>query len=197
MPTFQPGASGDDGRDWNASGFTVVGAEELLGEDATVGYRNFFRFPSVTVPQGATITAASVQFDPRWSDSGTVVNLDLYFNNVDNATAPTTTGELDTRFGAVTAAVAWDAVPAWTADTPNADTTTPSLVSILQTVINRAGWASGNALLLLIDGTRTTASVTRRPKSFDNGAGLPTLTITYTTVSTTDGKILIAPVGFA
>jgi hypothetical protein len=176
MATFSPVVSGDDGGDWNGANFSNTVTTDPIGDDSTGDYRSFIRFPSVTIPQGATITAASVEFTPLFTDGATTVNVDVYFNNVDNAVAPTSTAELTTAFGSITAAVNWT-VPAWTADTPDS---TPSLVSILQTVVNRAGWASGNALMVLIRDNSSTTSALRRPKNVDWGVGLPVLTVEFT-----------------
>ena len=49
--------------------------------------------------------------------------------------------------------MAWNNVENWT--TVDAEYGSASLVPIIQEIVNRAGWASGNALALLIDGTGT------------------------------------------
>jgi hypothetical protein len=79
---------------------------------------------------------------------------------------------------AVTAAsVAWSP-PAWpTAGAAGADQRTPDIAALVQAVVDRPGWASGNALALRFSGTGR-----RIAEAYEGGAGLaPLLHIEYTT----------------
>lgn len=189
MPTINvsPAASGDDGHDWNDSGFSAIATSLSLGDSGGVGYQGFVRFPNVTVPQGATITTAKIQFTALFADSGTNVNVDIAFMDHDNAPAPTDSAELNTAWSGPgsTVAITWSNIPAWSGDQQDADTLTPELSSTLQPVFNRAGWASGNAVVALFDGTFSTADTDRRPKTFDWGDDPPVLSITYEEASGT------------
>ncbi len=57
-----------------------------------------------------------------------------------------------------TSNVAWTSLPAWI-DGVQYDT--PQLKDILQTVINRAGWGSGNALIFFVDDSNSPNGVRR------------------------------------
>ncbi|HYJ66186.1 MAG TPA: hypothetical protein VEX15_00830 [Nocardioidaceae bacterium] len=110
------------------------------------------RFTNVTVPQGATLTNAYIQFTADETGTDTA-NLTLRAQAADNPpTFQATTTNLSTR-PTTAGSVAW-APPAWT--TVGAAGTaqrTPNLASMLQAVVNRAGWVQGNAVVLLIRGT--------------------------------------------
>ena len=137
-------------------------------------YNLFIRFPNVTIPQGSTITSAIVKFNAGGSDSGTGCNINCYFNNVDNAVAPTSA--IAGVNLAVTGAVAWNNIESWTHDSTYYS---PELKTILQTVINRPGWVSGNALQIVFKNNGSSTSRLRKPHSWDNGSVIPELSITY------------------
>jgi uncharacterized protein (TIGR03382 family) len=72
------------------------------------------------------------------------------------------------------ASVAW-APASWTSGAQGEAQRSPSLVSLVQQVVDRAGWVSGNALVLVISG-----SGQRRSESYDGiGAGAPLLHVEY------------------
>ena len=118
-------------------------------------HRGFFRFTNITIPQSATVTSAKVTFTCQVDGALTTVNLRCYCNAHDNAVAPTSYAESEAL--ALTDAVNWDAVDAWTAETTY---DTPDLTSIVQDVTDRSGWSSGNALMVLVR-TATISSGTR------------------------------------
>jgi hypothetical protein len=67
-------------------------------------------------------------------------------------------------------------VPAWqTVGAAGPGQLTPNLASVLQEVVNRPGWASGNALSVIVTGTGRRAA-----ESFEGGAP-PVLRVTYGT----------------
>lgn len=169
--TYQVGATADDGEKY---------ATAFLNGYVSLGYSGgsynpFFRWTSVEIPAGSTITAAKVQLRAKNSDSGKTVNMNIYFNDVDNATAPTDVATYDAK--AVTAAVAWNSIGAFTAGTWY---DSPELKTILQAVIDRAGWASGNAIMVLMKDNGS--SNYRRMNDYDDGASYAAkLVVTYTT----------------
>lgn len=141
------------------------------------------RFTSVPINNAETITSATLQFEPRNTDSG-VTNLRIYgelpaddnadqfidgqANNISNR--PLTTAYVD-----------WMNVPAWTAGQEGVNTTTPDLSPIIQEIVNRAGWSNGNALsIILYDHPTSPSSDQRKANSEDsNNNPAPTLVITY------------------
>ena len=95
---------------------------------------------------------------------------------VDNAAAFTTTARSISTRSRTTATVSWTPVAWPTAGARTADQRTPDLAAVLQEVVGRSGWVSGNALVLLVTGTGE-----RIAESFDGGAPrAPVLHIEYT-----------------
>ena len=174
--TFYPAVSGDDSF-WTSSSFNPTSGALYLGATAAGSYNSFVRFSNVTIPAGATITGAYIKFTASWGRSATVVNLNVYFNNVDNAVAPTSISEANGL--ALTSAVAWNALSAWVDGTQY---DTPSLITILQAVIDRAGWSSGNALQIVIKDNASDSSAYREASSYDavSGAEKAELHVTWT-----------------
>ncbi len=111
------------------------------------------RFQNVTIPQGATITDAYIQFTVDETTSGTT-NLTIYGEDTDNAPTFTAADYNITSRLKTTASVAWNNVPAWTSvNDAGADQQTPDISSIIQKIVSRAGWVSGNDIVIIVDGT--------------------------------------------
>lgn len=134
---------------WNPSGsFFPGGAYFCFGQDNWGIIRHaFIRFPAVAIPKGSIINSAHITLYAYMDISvGSNVNAKVYFNNVDNATAPTNTSEANAL--ALTSAVVWHNVESWGEE--NSAHNTPELKTILQEIVNRSGWSSGNAVMAVI-----------------------------------------------
>jgi hypothetical protein len=129
------------------------------------------RFTQVAVPPGATITAAYVQFkaDESWADA---TNLTVAAIAADNANSFTTVKFSLSRAARTVAAALW-APPAWTERQQGVAQRTADLSAVVQEIVSRPGWASGNALALVITG-----SGHRVAKAFETGAP-PVLHLEY------------------
>ncbi len=110
------------------------------------------RFTGVSLPPGAVITSAYVQFRADEVGSGAAA-LTVRAQAADTAPAfSSTAGSLSTR--ATTAASAAWAPPDWTVvGASGAGQRTSDLSAVVQEVVSRPGWASGNAVCLLVTGT--------------------------------------------
>src|SRR6476661_7822168 len=110
------------------------------------------RFTSVAVPRGATITHAYLQFEADETQSEPT-SLAIQGQAADNAAVfGTASGNISTRARTV-ASVAWSP-PAWgLISEAGPNQRTPELASVVQEIVNRTGWASGNALALIVTGT--------------------------------------------
>ena len=162
--TYYPAANSDDAYVTGAS-FYVEDNDFVFGNVGSA-CDGFVRFLNVTIPQGATITSAYVKFTCSISQSTTVCNLNCYFNDADNPSAPTDA----TEFNALdlTGAVAWSAVAAWTDGTQY---DTPELKTILQTIVDRGGWASGQAIIVVVKDNGSDGSARRYASQYDRDAG--------------------------
>jgi VCBS repeat-containing protein len=124
------------------------------------------RFTGIDIPQGAIITAASIQFQTDETDS-VATSLEIRGQDADDtATFTSEDGNISSR--PVTAASVDWAPAAWTSvGEAGADQRTPDLSQIIQEIVDRPGWASGNAMAIIVTGTgeRTAESYNGSPSS--------------------------------
>ncbi len=145
---------------------------ELVYEFGMGNQRVGVRFPGVQVPAGAVIAHAWIEFEV--DETGTsATSLTLEALASDNVAAfASTNGNLSGR--ATTGSVAWSSLPAW--NTLDAKQQTPDIASLVQAIVNRPGWAQGNAM-----GFRLTGTGTRTAESYNGEpAAAPMLHIEYT-----------------
>ncbi|MCK4693496.1 MAG: hypothetical protein KAT23_07685, partial [Anaerolineales bacterium] len=134
------------------------------------------RFLGVTIPPGATITNAYVQFTAdNVLSSIDPCNLTVHGElNPNAATFTLTLNDISNRT-TTDASVAWNP-PAWIT---NGDAlpaqATSDISTIIQEIVDQGTWASGNALAIIISGTGR-----REAESFD-GTAAPVLHVDYVT----------------
>jgi len=140
-----------------------------LGKKKYVG----LRFLNVQIPQGATINYADVEFKASDSDNE-ATHVQIRGEDTDDAARFTATdGDISnrTRCGSVN----WNSIPNWT---KNESYQTPDLASIIQAIVDRAGWSSGNALVILFRSQDLSGE--RRAYSYDDSpASAPVLHVEY------------------
>ena len=166
---------GSDDAEESATGAFSASSSDLElvfdGSNQQVG----LRFPGLTVPVGATITNAWVQFEADETQSE-ATTLSIAGQATDNPATFSSTNKISTR-PRTTAAVTWTPVPWTVVSEVGPNQRTPNLAPVVQEIVSRAGWASGNAVALVITGTghRTARAVEVKP------AGAPLLHVDYTT----------------
>jgi len=166
------------------------------GADAAPNYQYGagMRFADVTIPKGATIIAAYLTLTCGYATAATVANTKISAEGIDNApTFADDAAVFDTRFGNhTTARPVWNAIPAWTVDT---EYQSPEIKTVIQEIVNRAGWVSGNAIAIFwedYDDDSTHVALARRIcYAYDGDSDkAPKLHIEYTiptpTVQTND-----------
>jgi hypothetical protein len=132
------------------------------------------RFTNVTVPNGATISNAYVQFQVDETDSG-VTNVNIQAEDIDNAPQFTTGNSNISSRTRTTASVAWAPVPWTTVGDAGPDQRTPNIAAVIQEVVNRPGWSSGNDIVIIVTG-----SGERTAESYNGvAAAAPLLHIEY------------------
>jgi hypothetical protein len=146
-------ASSDDCvRRLTPSYFSLTENGQLAGEYDTSNYKygGGLRFLNVAIPKDSTITAAYLTLQSYYgSECGTVVNSRISAEKADNPATFSTLADFDARWANRTdARVDWDNIPAWIGDI---DYTSPEIKTVIQEIISRAGWASGNALVIFWD----------------------------------------------
>jgi hypothetical protein len=134
------------------------------------------RFENISIPPGAVIISSSVQFTADEVQTEPT-SLTIRSQATDNAPVFTTAAE-DIGARAWTAPYVQWAPEAWNyVDERGPLQRTPDLSALIQAVVSRPGWTSGNALVLSINGTGH-----RTADAADKPGGIPAaLTIRYTT----------------
>jgi len=140
-------ASGDDGY-WvpsmefdNSSSTTKVGFDGMMFDNIN----SFFRFQNVTVPQASTISTATLTLVVGANASATF-NMSIKGEDVDDSSAygdETDAGSASET----TAAVSWSGSSSWASSDVEVS---PDIKTIIQEIVNRSGWASGNDLTLRV-----------------------------------------------
>jgi Calcineurin-like phosphoesterase len=110
------------------------------------------RFANLTIPKGATISKAYLQFKTA-SVSSEATLLMLQGQASDHAPTFSSTNSNVSSRPRTTAAITWSPVVWSLVGEAGLKQQTPALTSIIQAIVNRPGWASGNALALIITGT--------------------------------------------
>jgi len=142
------------------------------GDNQTVG----MRFAGLTIPPGATIKTAYLQFKVDETNSE-ATSLTIQGQAIDTAPTFTTATRNISLRPKTTAAVPWTPLAWTTLDEAGPAQRTPDLYSVLQEIVNRPGWVGGNAVVLIITGTGK-----RVAKAYDEDhAGAPLLHVEYST----------------
>ena len=174
--TLKPAANGDD---WFITSTTTFTDSTYcaFGKTGSNPDLTGIRFPNVTIPAGSTITGAYLEVMSAGNIGAANTDRLVHFAAVDNAgAAPTDHDGHHTYFAAVTSDVAWRP-EAWT---QGSTYQSPSLITPLQAVISRAGWASGNTLALELTGSTTVSDVSNAFYSYNHASNPePKLIVTY------------------
>jgi hypothetical protein len=110
------------------------------------------RFTGIQIPAGAVITSAHVQFQADEIGTGAAA-LTVRAEAVDDAAPFIAAKDAISSRGTTATSAAW-APPDWpTVGAAGAAQRTSDLSAVLQEVVSRPGWASGNALCVLVTGT--------------------------------------------
>ena len=152
VSTFYPGVGGDDyyfgaGSEFSNNATNVGFGDSGLSEDHFLG----IRFPNITIPKDAVISSAKI----RLTASDTLsdpISYQIFFNEVDNATAPTSYAQASS-LALTSSYVSWPDCQAINADWGEMEFDTfdtPELKTLLQAIVNRTGWVSGNAVQIVI-----------------------------------------------
>jgi hypothetical protein len=159
-----PVAAGSDDAEERSASVALTGTDlELVADGSTVQTVGL-RFTGVAVPQGATVTAAYVQFTvDEVSTAPTALTIAGQAAD-DAATFVNVRWDVSSR-PRTQASVAWTP-EAWALKGERAAAQrTPDLAPILQEIVARPGWVDGNDLVLVItgSGTRTASASERGP----------------------------------
>jgi hypothetical protein len=178
--------SGADDVEQRGTAMSLTSSDLELVVDGTVGQQVGLRFTGISIPAGAIVTGAYLQF--QTDEVGSIAtSLQIRGVDVDDA-APFTVAANDLSSRPTTTAFAsWQPAPWTLIDEARTAQRTPDLAEILQEIIDRSGWQEGNDLAFVITGTGT-----RTARAFESGATkAPLLHIEYTLPSSSTGDIVL------
>ncbi len=137
------------------------------------------RFTGVGVPPGATIQNAYVQFQTNQPSSG-ATSLTFQGEAADSAPAFSVTPFSISSRPRTVASVGWSPFAWNTVGEAGPSQRSANLAPIIQEIVSRPGWSTGNALALIITGTGL-----REAESYDGDpTGAPSLRIEWLTAQT-------------
>lgn len=152
---------GDDGFVTNTGTLSATTTGAVFAVSAS-GYSGFIRFSSVSVPQGAMISSASMSIS-SWKATASGPQCTLSAVASDNPSTPAS-GSSVTGATSTVASVAWS--------NASVQNVTPDLSAVIQEIVNRPGWVSGNAIMILVRGISGSGSL-------QANAQAETLSVTY------------------
>jgi hypothetical protein len=144
-------ASSDDAEE-AADGGMYLNSSDLELVDETTNQTVGMRFNGVDIPQGASITNAYIQFQVDEVSTG-AVSLTMQGEAADDAvTFSSTSGNISGRPSTV-AAVDWNPPDWMTVGEAGPYQQTADIAAVIQEIVDRGGWTSGNSLAIIITGT--------------------------------------------
>jgi len=136
-----PAASGDDATR-TSTGYDKVGNTfVLVGPDK----HGVVRFPSVPIQRWSTILEAYIDFTGAAAGAGNTYTR-IRAHDADDSSQIADASDFDSRLAQLTGAYADWTIPTWSNGERGADTRTPDLKSIIQEVVDRAGWDIDQAI---------------------------------------------------
>ncbi len=126
----------------SSSGSDAKTAREFDEDFGTYTYtKSYFRFQNIGISQGATIQSAYLKV-VYYTGSGTA-DLKIVGTDADNAAAPSHSSDGDTSLHT-------SAVVSWSNPSTHSTNyqTSPDIKTVIQEIVDRGGWSSGNAIML-------------------------------------------------
>ena len=111
------------------------------------------RFANITIPKGATITNAYIQFTAKDKKRTNPTSLTLRAQASDSAAVFSTTAFNVSSRPLTIASVSWSPVVWSVVGEASTNQRTPNLASVIQEVVNRSGWISGNSIAVIVKGS--------------------------------------------
>ena len=174
------GASADDAEEKPSGSVSLTSSDLELTTDGSQIQWIGMRFTGLNIPVGAVITNAWMQFQTDETSSITT-QLTIRAQAADNPQDfSSVSGNISSRTR-TNNEVDWNVAPWPTANEAGPAQRSPGLASVIQEVVSRPGWQSGQAMVMIIGG-----SGKRTAESFNgNAAAAPLLHIEYST----DGEL--------
>ncbi|AXT50623.1 T9SS C-terminal target domain-containing protein [Aquimarina sp. BL5] len=179
--------SGDDDVEEAQDGSLYTNSSDLeLVYDSNANAGNQIiglRFRSLNLPKNAAITSAYLQFTADESNSANAA-LEISLHNSSNSSAFTTSANNVSSRPVFSSKVLWNP-NSWSSGQSSNAQRTPNLKNMVQSLVNKSNWVSGNNASFIIRGkgvSLTNTSAKRVADSYEGGAGKAArLIVNYTT----------------
>ncbi len=179
--TVRINASTDDAEEavgngamYDTSSDLEMSFDDFVSDDQLIG----LRFTNVSVPTGATVTRAYIQFQTDEDKMNNPCQLYVFAeNNANPVTYSTTSFDISARTY-FNDSVMWSPGlwPSSSIGTQGYAQRTSDISTLVDSIMNQSGWVNGNSMAFKIQGTGT-----RTAESFDgSSSGAPMLVIEYT-----------------
>ncbi|MCB0551897.1 MAG: hypothetical protein KDD19_30305, partial [Phaeodactylibacter sp.] len=195
MACVRIASSTDDAEELASGSMDITSSDLEMVEDPSQGIQVVgLRFNGLNIPQGASITAAYIQFTVDETRNGNPCDLNIYGQASDDA-ATFSNGNSD-----ITSRPRTNSFVNWLPDdwasigSAGPAQRTPDLSSVIQEIVNRSQYTANSSIAIIIDGTGR-----RTAESFDTAPGdAPELCVEYViTPPTYDCPSLQANIGDA
>ncbi len=178
-------ASTDDVEERNTGGVLISSSDLELVQGATTQTIGL-RFNGIDIPQGSVIANAYIQFQADETNTE-ITNLLIEGQDSDHANTFVAVNSDVTSRPRTSTSVAWAPAPWNTVGEADVDQQTSNIAAIIQEIVSRPNWVSGNSLAIIISG-----SGKRVAEAFDGVvAAAPLLHVEYTTFGDQPPEIAI------
>jgi type IV pilus assembly protein PilY1 len=143
-------ASSDDAEEATGGAMDISSSDLELVTASSVQQVGM-RFQNITIEQGADITKAYIEFATDETGPTGATSLTFRGQAHNNPVTFSADNSITSR-ARTSASVVWDIADGekWTSE--HAKYQSPDLASIIQEIVNRSGWTSGNALVIIVTG---------------------------------------------
>ena len=171
----------DNGSVYNSTDTLYIGRRYSSSEQTLVG----LRFPHIFVPKNAIIKSAEIILTSKSSSYVAPLNLLIEGVKANNPNSFHSSSDyISDNYPATNATVLWENIEPWV---NNQAYNTPDLANIVQEIVNRSGWSSGNAMAFRLSRDASDPSQNWLRKAWggrtNNVYPGPLLRITYETTS--------------
>lgn len=150
------------------SGYVDASDNEVRLSAGTSTVHAGFRFQNANIPQGATITAAHLNFTSNQSNiAATTIN--IYGELTDDASAYADGGALISARTKTASSASWATANEFPLSTE--EVSSIDISSVIQEIVDQADWCGGNALGLILEGSSGDAASAREAIAADEGSG--------------------------
>ena len=161
--------SSDDCEEDELTNLDVIEDVMYLGDNSGTNYDNGFRFQNLSIPNGATINSATISIYSKWNLGTLFTPLTMRLNiscvDEDNTDTWSDTNKPSGKTK-TSSQVNWERTGTGAAPTFKWETS-PSVVEIIQDVIDKGGWSSGNDLSIVIQDNESDNNAHAEVRSYD------------------------------